>query len=181
MFAIDEEKSPPPKPAVAAHSASTHICVQWLWSCSQPLGTSKASSSTGISSSDALMPVHARPPNRGTANVYGIRSVAPTRFGSAMSKNCSDSDSVKPALARLMTTIVHSTQIENPRCSAKIDSVRFLRAIRRPPDSQNASSSGSHSSSQRPLRLYGAVAGALAGLSTVVVIGVLPRIYVVRV
>src|SRR5918997_5048830 len=179
MFAIDEEKLPPPKPAVAAHRASTHICVEWLWSCSQPLGSRKASSSTGISSSDALTPVQARPPNRGTAKVYGIRSVAPTRLGSAISRNCSDSDSVKPALARLMTTMVHSTQIEKPRCSAKIEIARFLRAMRLPVVCQNCSLSGSHSSSQRPLRLYGAVAGALAGLSTVVVIGVLPRIYVV--
>src|SRR5919112_6350083 len=136
MFAIDEEKLPPPKPAVAAHSARPHIRVRCLARPSQPLGTTSASRTTGMSSRLALVVVHARPPNLGTANVYGIRSVEPTRFGSAMSRNCSDSDSVKPALARLMTMIVHSTQIEKPRFSAKIERARFLRATRLPRVSQ---------------------------------------------
>jgi hypothetical protein len=57
-----------------------------------------------------------------------------------------------PAFARLMTMIVHSTQIEKPRCSAKIEKARFLRAIRRPPAAQNAASSGFQSSIQRPAR-----------------------------
>ena len=69
MFAIDEEKLPPPKPAVAAQTSSTQNCVSWLWPASQPLGTTIASSSVGISSSAALIVVHSRPPNRGTANV----------------------------------------------------------------------------------------------------------------
>ena len=69
MFAIEEEKFPPPRPAEAAHSASTQICVEWLCSSSQPLGTRNASSVTGMNSSEALMPVHLRPPNLGTANV----------------------------------------------------------------------------------------------------------------
>ncbi len=46
-----------------------------------------------------------------------------------MSRNCSDSESVKPALARLMTMIVHSTQMEKPRFSAKIERIRFFLAI----------------------------------------------------
>ena len=37
-----------------------------------------------------------------------------------------------PALPRLRTTIVHSTQMLKPRCSAKIENARFLRAIRLP-------------------------------------------------
>jgi len=69
MFAIEEEKFPPPRPADAAQSASTHICVEWLCWSSQPVGTRKASSVTGISSSEALIVVHTRPPNFGTANV----------------------------------------------------------------------------------------------------------------
>ena len=69
MFAIEEEKLPPPRPAEAAHSARTQICVACDCASSQPLGTRNASSEVGISSSDALMPVHRRPPNRGTANV----------------------------------------------------------------------------------------------------------------
>ena len=48
-----------------------------------------------------------------------------------------------PMFARLMTTIVHSTQTLKPRFSAKIEKMRFLRAIFLPDDSQNASSSGS--------------------------------------
>ena len=85
-----------------------------------------------------------------------------------MSRNCSDSDSVKPALARLMTTIVHSTQIEKPRFSAKIERIRFFLAIFLPVLSQNASSSGSQSSIQRPLRPDRGAGGASAGLSIVV-------------
>ena len=69
MLAIDEEKLPPPKPAVAAQASSTQNCVSCSWSASQPLGTTIASSSAGISSSEALIVVHARPPKRGTAKV----------------------------------------------------------------------------------------------------------------
>ena len=69
MFAIDDEKLPPPKPAVAAQASRTQNCVSWLWPASQPLGTTTASSRHGISSSDALIVVHSRPPKRGTANV----------------------------------------------------------------------------------------------------------------
>ena len=56
-----------------------------------------------------------------------------------------------PMLARLRTTIVHSTQMLNPMCSAKIEKIRFLRAMRLPVLSQNASFSGSQCSIQRPL------------------------------
>ncbi len=91
-----------------------------------------------------------------------------------MSRNCSESERVKPALARLMTTIVHSTQIEKPRFSAKIERTRFFLAIRLPERCQNVSSSGSQSSSQRPLRPLSGSGGVSAGLSIVVLI-VLPR------
>src|SRR3954469_22253323 len=170
MLAIDEEKLPPPRPAVPAQIASTHICVECDCPVSQPLGTRNASSPVGMSSSDALIVVHVRPPNLGTANVYGIRSVDPMRLGSAMSRNCSDSERVNPALARLMTTIVHSTQIEKPRFSAKIERTRFFLAIFRPLLCQNASSSGSHSSIQRPLRAGPVAGGVEAGLCIVVLL-----------
>jgi hypothetical protein len=113
------------------------------WSCSQPLGITIASSSAGIISSEALIVVHRRPPNLAIANVYGIRKPDPIRFGIAVSQNCSGSDRVIPTLPRLITITVHSTQIEKPRCSAKIEKIRFLRAICLPRLSQNCSFSGS--------------------------------------
>ena len=65
------------------------------------------------------------------------------RFGTAVSQNCSGTDIAIPTLARLMTTIVHSTQTLKPRCSAKIERARLRRAMRRPVVSQNRSFSGS--------------------------------------
>src|SRR5215218_2791201 len=109
MLAIDEEKLPPPNPAVAAQPRRTQNCVSALWDASQPLGTTTATSSTGMRSSDALTVVHSRPPNRGTANVYGMRSVEPIRFGTAVSQNCSGTDRAMPTLTRLITMNVHNT------------------------------------------------------------------------
>src|SRR3954471_23362200 len=103
MLAIDEEKVPPPTPAVAAQAKSTQNCVSCDCEASHPLGTTSATSSAGMKSRLALIVVHVRPPKRGTANVYGIRSALPMRFGTAVSQNCSGSDSVIPTLARLMT------------------------------------------------------------------------------
>lgn len=143
MFAIEEEKFPPPTPAVAAHAIRTHSCVLCGWPCSQPLGTRIASSRAGISSSAALIVVHSRPPKRAIANVYGIRSADPTRLGIAVSRNWSHSDSVMPTFERLITTIVHSTQMLNPMCSAKIEKIKLRRAILAPVEAQNASFSGS--------------------------------------
>src|SRR3954468_15490813 len=143
MFAIDEEKLPPPTPAAAAQASRTQNCVSWLWEASQPLGTTTASRVAGMSSRLALIVVHTRPPKRGTANVYGMRRVEPIRFGTAVNQNCSGSDSVMPTFPRFRTMMVHRTQIEKPRCSAKMEKARFLRAIRRPVFSQNRSSSGS--------------------------------------
>ena len=72
--------------------------------------------------------------------------------------------------------IVHSTQMEKPRFSAKIERTRFFLAIFLPVLSQNASSSGSQSSSQRPLRPVSGVGvgGAEAGRSIVVLMCVRP-------
>ena len=69
MLAIDDEKLPPPKPAVAAQPSRTQNCASWPRPASHPLGTTTASSRHGMNSSEALMPVHIRPPKRGTANV----------------------------------------------------------------------------------------------------------------
>ena len=73
-------KLPPPTPAVAATSAISQNGVSGRL-------TKYASPSVGISSSNADTMVQFRPPNFGTANVYGSRSVAPTRLGSATSQN----------------------------------------------------------------------------------------------
>src|SRR6478735_8826543 len=92
-----------------------------------------------------------------------MRSVEPTRFGSATSQNCSDNDNVMPMLDRLITTIAQSDQMENPMCSAKIENARFLRAIRLPDASQKRSSSGSQCSIHRPRRAVEAGAVVLPG------------------
>ena len=75
-------------------------------------------------------------------------------------------------LPRLITTIVHSTQIEKPRCSAKIEKARFLRAMRLPVASQNCSFSGSQSSIQRPLEgpLVAVLSAAAAAGSVSIVV-----------
>src|SRR5919204_378153 len=57
MFAIDEEKLPPPKPAVAAQANRTQNWAPWLSPATQPLGTTIARSRAGISSSEALIVV----------------------------------------------------------------------------------------------------------------------------
>src|SRR5262245_1116636 len=80
MFAMLEEKFPPPRPAVAAATAITQNGVEgWL--------TSVMSKHVGIKRSRALTIVQLRPPKRGTANVYGNRANAPTNPGSATSWN----------------------------------------------------------------------------------------------
>src|SRR5260370_12861328 len=94
-----------------------------------------------------------------------MRSIEPIRFGTSVNKNNSDTDKLMPALARLRTTIVHNTHTLKPRCSANIDSARFFLAIFSPVRSQNASSSGSQWSIQRPLRVD------VAGVESAVVVG----------
>src|ERR1700716_2049305 len=109
MLAMEEEKFPPPTPAVAAQASSTQNWVPCDWCASHPLGTRTASRVDGMSSSAALIPVHNRPPKRGTANVYGIRSAEPIRLGTAVSQNASDRLIASPMLARLITTTDQST------------------------------------------------------------------------
>src|SRR4051794_12672966 len=126
MFAIDDEKLPPPKPAVAEQPSSTRNCVSWSRPASQPLGTTTASSrhgNRGAGSRPAGQPlgteaggsrhgmgrrgrviVGQRPPaKRGPAEVVGEPSVEPKGFGSAVSQNCSGTDRVIPALPRFST------------------------------------------------------------------------------
>ena len=59
---------------------------------------------------------------------------------------------VKPICSRNAALTLQISQTEKPRCSAKIDQIRFRRATCRPPFSQNSGSSGRQSSIQRPLR-----------------------------
>ena len=82
MLAIELAKLPPPRPAVAAMRQNTQYGVSGR--C-----TAYANPSVGMSSSAALAIVQLRPPNFGTAKVYGSRSSEPTRLGSATSrKSC---------------------------------------------------------------------------------------------
>jgi hypothetical protein len=109
--------------------------------------------------------------------VYGIRRKEPTRFGTAVSRNSSETERVMPMLPRLITMIVHSTQTLKPRCSAKIDQARFFLATFLPVVSQNPSSSGSQCSIQRPLleglAAASGVGGATSGASVAGVVSVM--------
>ncbi|MCC5698561.1 hypothetical protein LH612_36055, partial [Klebsiella pneumoniae] len=64
MLVIDEEKFPPPTPAVAPMSANTHSGVPGC--C-----TNQQASAAGTSSTAVLKIVQFRPPNRVTAAAYG--------------------------------------------------------------------------------------------------------------
>src|SRR6266851_4633820 len=101
-----------------------------------------------MKSSAALTMVQLRPPKRGTAKVYGNRISEPIRPGSATSENSSSVVYVKPACGSLVATMLQMSQIEKPRCSARIDQIRLRRAMNLPFDSQNFSSSGFHSEIQ---------------------------------
>src|SRR5918997_1538287 len=96
-----------------------------------------------------------------------MRSSEPTRLGTSVSRNCSDTDIVMPALPRLMTTIVQITQTLKPRCSENIDHIRLRRAIRAPVCAQKVSSSGSQWSIQWAPRLRPGGAGSAAAGSAV--------------
>jgi hypothetical protein len=145
MFVILLAKFPPPTPAVAATMA---ISQNGVSGCVMKYD----SPAVGISSSSAETMVQFRPPNFGTANVYGSRSVAPTRLGSATSQNSWSVEYPKPARGIETTTMLHSCHTEKPRNSAKIEGHRFRRAIARPFPAQNEESSGSQTSIQRPRR-----------------------------
>ena len=156
MFAIELAKLPPPKPAVAAIRQKAQYGVSGR--C-----TKKAKSRVGTSSSAALIIVQLRPPNLGTANVYGSRSSDPTRLGSATSTKSCCGVKEKPICSRNAELTLQISQTEKPRCSAKIDQIRLRRATCRPPPSQNSGSSGRQSSTQWPARRVPGVPVAAAG------------------
>src|SRR6478609_12086287 len=93
MLAIELAKLAPPRPAVAAIRQNSQYGVPGF--C-----TATAKPSVGISSSAALAIVQFRPPNLGTANVYGSRSSDPTRLGSATSRNSCCGVNEKPICSR---------------------------------------------------------------------------------
>ena len=75
-----EAKLPPPRPAVAATASMSPNDVSGCV-------TKYASRRVGMNSSAALTIVQLRPPNRGTAKVYGKRISEPINPGSATSWN----------------------------------------------------------------------------------------------
>ena len=79
MFAIDDEKFPPPTPATDAQSSSV---VNDTPGCS-----AKAASTQGTMRMPAEKIVQLRPPNLAVANVYGRRRTPPTAVGSVVSRN----------------------------------------------------------------------------------------------
>src|SRR3954454_4109010 len=81
MLAIDEAKLPPPTPASAA--TISRVLNE------TPGFITIAAAIVGTSSSRALKIVQLRPPNRATANVYGIRRTEPTSAGAEVSRNLS--------------------------------------------------------------------------------------------
>ena len=159
MFDIELAKLPPPKPARAAAASSTPNGVSGF-------DTQTASAIVGRSSRPAEMIVQLRPPNLGTRNEYGMRSVAPTRLGIEMSQKISPVLRSNPASGSVTATIDHSCHTTKPRNSAKIDQLRLRRAIGRPTVSHWVSSSGFQWSIQRPGRVARACvvgSGARAG------------------
>src|SRR5450830_660892 len=160
MFAIEEAKLPPPTPASAAIASITPNGVPGR--C-----TAHAMADVGRSSRSADTIVQLRPPNRGTANVYGIRSVAPTRLGTAISQNIWSTLKAKPAAGSCGTTMLQTAHTAKPRNSANTEATRLRCAMRRPPSAQNVGSSGSHLSIQRPRA--GCVLGGTTG--SVIVVG----------
>src|SRR5436309_900089 len=109
MLAIEEAKLPPPRPAVAAISTNTQNGV-----CGRC--TKNAKSRVGMSSRAALVAVQLRPPNFGTAKVYGSRIRDPTRLGTATSRNSCDGEKSKFILASRAEETLQSSQTEKPRC-----------------------------------------------------------------
>src|SRR5689334_18428304 len=154
MLAIELAKLPPPKPARAATKSMSPKGVSGL-------ETHSARPVVGISRSRAETMVQLRPPKRGTMNVYGMRSVAPTRLGMEMSQKISEVLNVNPAAGSWTTTIDHSCQTTKPRNSAKMDQLRLRRAMERPCDSHWCLFSASQLAIQRPGRSSRAGASAV--------------------
>ena len=79
MFAIDDEKLPPPTPATAATISSVLN--------STPGSRTRPASTQGMRRRADEKIVQFRPPNLATANVYGRRRKAPTAVGTVVSRN----------------------------------------------------------------------------------------------
>src|SRR5215207_3730916 len=108
MLAIDEEKLPPPTPAIAA--TMTSVVSE------TPGFSTNAVAMQGTMRSNAENTVQLRPPKRATAKVYGIRMSAPTAVGTVVSMNFSLG--VKPyAGPRKRTKADHMLQMQKPMCS----------------------------------------------------------------
>jgi hypothetical protein len=143
MLAIEEAKLPPPTPVIAAR------IIRVVYDT--PGFTRIAVGIAGRSSSAALMIVQLRPPKVATAKVYGSRSADPTSAGTAVSRNF-PAGSTWYAGPRNSTITDQMVQIEKPRCSAKMEKIRFRRATLAPPSAQKVGSSGRQSSIHRPRR-----------------------------
>src|SRR4051812_5257340 len=139
MFAMDDEKLPPPTPAIAATISSDENDT--------PGCSTKIAAIVGMRSSAALTTVQFRPPNLATANVYGSRMPAPTAVGSVVSRNFCDGSSPYSG-PRKSTNTDQRLQIENPMCSEKMENMRFRFATFSPFSAQNTGSSGRQSSIQ---------------------------------
>src|SRR5262245_5853033 len=90
MFVIDEAKLPPPAPA--SEATSRYVVSEW-----PGLTMSHHVVMVGTRSATPLTIVQFRPPKKAVAIVYGTRSSAPTRVGTATSTNLSAA--VKPYTA----------------------------------------------------------------------------------
>src|SRR5438132_4208535 len=135
MFAMLEAKLPPPSPAVEAASA---ISQKGVWGrC-----TRTARLAAGIRSRSALTTVQLRPPNFGTAKVYGKRMIDPTSPGTETSVKSCAVVYLNPAAGSRVAAMLHTSHTEKPMFSARIDQMRFRRAIDRPVASQKCGSSG---------------------------------------
>src|SRR5215813_1345910 len=134
MFAIDDAKFPPPRPAT--HATATNV------------PNDVPGCTTAASSTDALKIVQLRPPNRAGPTVYGTLIAEPTALATATMRNLSAGD-MPYFLSMNSTMTANSVHTENPICSAKIEKMRFRRATRRPVPSQNSGFSGSHRSIHR--------------------------------
>ncbi len=150
MLVIDEAKLPPPIPVSAATARNVPYEV--------PGSITQRAARAGTSRLTALNTVQLRPPNRATANVYGTRTSAPTRVAVEMRKNFPAAST--PYSGPMNRTITdHRVQTEKPMCSESTENHRLRRATRSPVSRQNAVSSGSHVSIQRPAisRLHGGI------------------------
>jgi len=153
MLVMLEAKLPPPRPASRPTIMKVENEVPGLITTNAAI--------VGMSSRLAETIVQFRPPKIATAKVYGTRTTAPTSVTTDVSMNLSAG--VSPYSGPMKSTSTdHRVQIENPMCSESTEKSRFRRATFSPFSCQKVSSSGSHSSIQRPPLLgAGAVLGAV--------------------